>query len=113
MSNRKLLRQTVGLMLAVLLLAGCGGAQPEPTATPMPSGEVQFSTGCDDEADPWTPMSQEERMGECKELISSKTADLEKEGFEPKDCQVTKAEVQNCGLGIQLVCTYMCGDNAR
>ena len=36
MSNRKPLRQAAGLALAVFLLVGCGGAQPESTATPMP-----------------------------------------------------------------------------
>jgi hypothetical protein len=34
MTNRKLLQQTFGLTLVVLLLTGCGGAPAEPTATP-------------------------------------------------------------------------------
>lgn len=36
MTRRKLLQQTVGLTLIVLLLAGCGRALVEPTATPTP-----------------------------------------------------------------------------
>jgi hypothetical protein len=36
MSSRRLLQQTFGLTLVVLLLAGCGGAPAEPTATPTP-----------------------------------------------------------------------------
>jgi hypothetical protein len=36
MNIRRLLQQAFGLTLAVLLLAGCGGATAEPTATPTP-----------------------------------------------------------------------------
>jgi hypothetical protein len=36
MTSRKLLQQTFGLTLIVLLLAGCGGAPTKPTATPTP-----------------------------------------------------------------------------
>lgn len=36
MTSKKLLQQTVGLTLVVLFLVGCGGAQAEPTATPVP-----------------------------------------------------------------------------
>ena len=36
MNNRKLLQQTFGFILIVLMLAGCGGAQAEPTPTPVP-----------------------------------------------------------------------------
>jgi hypothetical protein len=35
-SSRRLLQQAFGLTLVVLLLAGCGGAPAEPTATPLP-----------------------------------------------------------------------------
>ena len=37
MTSRKLLQQTFGLTLVVLLLTGCGGAPAEPTATPTPA----------------------------------------------------------------------------
>ena len=37
MTSRKLLQQTLGLTLVVLLLTGCGGAPAEPTATPTPA----------------------------------------------------------------------------
>lgn len=77
------------------------------------SREVQFSTGCSDIVDPWTLMPQDKKVEECKELMSSKTANLENMGFEPQDCQVTKAEVKDCGIGVQLACTYKCGDNAE
>ena len=36
MSNTRLPHRIVGLMLAVLLLAGCGGAKTQPTATSAP-----------------------------------------------------------------------------
>jgi hypothetical protein len=36
MSRRRLYQRTFGLTLAVLFLAGCGGAPAEPTATPTP-----------------------------------------------------------------------------
>jgi len=36
MSSRKVLQQTFGLMLVVLLLAGCGGAPAGPATTPTP-----------------------------------------------------------------------------
>jgi hypothetical protein len=77
------------------------------------SGKVQFSSECSDIIDPWTRMSQEEKIRACQELISSKTAELEKMGFEPQDCQVTKAEVKDCGIGTQLLCTYTCSDTAE
>lgn len=36
MTSKKLLQQTFGLTLVVLLLVGCGGAQTKPAATPVP-----------------------------------------------------------------------------
>jgi hypothetical protein len=77
------------------------------------SREVQFSSPCSDIMDPWTRMSQDEKIEACRELISSKTADLENMGFEPRDCQVIKAEVKDCGIGTELVCTYVCSDDAE
>jgi hypothetical protein len=77
------------------------------------SGEIQFSSPCSDIVDPWTRMSQDERIEACQELISSKAAELEKMGFELQDCQVIKAEVKDCGIGTQLVCTYTCSDAAE
>jgi hypothetical protein len=74
------------------------------------SKEVQFSSPCMDIIDPWTPMSQDERIEACQEIIAEKAAELEKMGFEPQDCQVTKAEVQDCGIGTELACTCTCGD---
>ena len=53
-------------------------------------------------------MSQDERIEACQELLSSKTTDLESMGSEPEDCRVIKAEVKDCGIGVELVCTYSC-----
>jgi len=44
MNNTRLLRQIAGLMLIVLLLAGCGGARSEPTATSAPPTATSAST---------------------------------------------------------------------
>lgn len=43
MNDRKPGLQTVGLILAVLLLAGCGGAPSEPAATPLPQAATLVS----------------------------------------------------------------------
>jgi type II secretory pathway component PulL len=78
------------------------------------SGEVQFSTGCNDIFDV-TILPQDKKIETCNELISSKITDLESMGFEPEDCQVIEAEAEDCepALGTRLVCTYRCGDNAE
>ena len=52
------LRQTFGLMLVVLLLAGCGGASTQPTATPAPEKAAIVSTTAPsptDTIEPTTP----------------------------------------------------------
>jgi hypothetical protein len=91
-----------------------GDVQP-PTESPSQGrpGEVQLSSPCSDIVDPWTLMSQDERTEACRELISSKAAELGDMGFEPQDCRVTKAEVQECGIGTELACTYTCGNTAE
>jgi hypothetical protein len=65
-----------------------------------------------DIVDPWTPMSQDERIEACQEILIEKTEELKKVGFEPQDCQVTEAQVQECGIGTKLACTYTCGKEA-
>lgn len=92
------------IVTAVLVLASCQDK----------SKEVQFSTGCNDVFDV-TILPPDKKTETCKELISSKTADLESMGFEPRDCQVIEVEAENCepALGTRLVCTYRCGDNAE
>jgi len=42
MSSKKLLQQTFGLTLLVLLLVGCGGAQTKPTATSVPPTDTSM-----------------------------------------------------------------------
>jgi protease I len=42
MKSRKV-RLTIGLTLVVLLLAGCGGTQAEPTATPIPTPPLSLA----------------------------------------------------------------------
>ena len=44
MNRQQLLRQMACLGLAVLLLAGCGGAQVEPTTTPTPLPTISTAT---------------------------------------------------------------------
>ena len=44
MTSRALLQHTLGLTLVLLLLAGCGGASTEPTATPTPVPPTTTST---------------------------------------------------------------------
>jgi len=58
-------------------------------------------------------MSQDERTEACRELISSKPAQLRDMGFEAQDCQVTRAKVQDCGTGTELACTYTCGNKTE
>ncbi len=55
-------------------------------------------------------MSQDERIEACQEIIGEKAAELEKMDFELQDCQVTQAKVQDCCIGVELTCTYTCGD---
>jgi hypothetical protein len=109
----------VALALVILAMStSCQGqAGDPPSATEGPgqirSEEVQFTSPCSDIVDPWTLMSQDERIKACRELIGSKTAELGDEGFEVQDCQVTRAEVQECGIGTQLACTYTCSNTAE
>jgi hypothetical protein len=101
MKTKIWIRAILFIALTVVTLVSCQGK----------SEKVLFSSPCSDIIDPWTPMSQDERIDACQELISSKAAELEKMGFEPQDCQVTKAKVQDCGIGTELACTYTCSDN--
>lgn len=77
---------------------------------PVISKKVIFSTGCIDIADLWTDLSQDKKIEECNKILNQQTADLKNLGFEPKDCEVIKAEAKHCTkmLGTQLVCTYSC-----
>ena len=91
-------------VVTLVMLTSCQGQARE---------KVRFSSPCSDVVDPWTPMSQDERTEACRELISSKAAELRDMGFEAQDCQVIKAEVQECGIGTELACTYTCGNTVE
>ena len=55
MNNTRLLRQMAGLMLIVLLLAGCGGGRAEPTATSAPPTATSAPTSPPASATPVPP----------------------------------------------------------
>ena len=106
------------VMVILAMLASCQSqARDAPCATKgagqISSEEVQFFSPCSDVVDPWTLMSQDERIEACRELIGSMTAELGDLGFEAQDCEATKAEVQVCGIGTELACTYTCGSTAE
>jgi hypothetical protein len=69
---------------------------------------VQFSSPCTDVVDPWSLMSQDERIEACQEILAENGEELKKLGFQPQDCRVTEAKVQECGIGTELACTYAC-----
>ena len=75
--------------------------------------KVQFSSPCMDIVDQWTAMPHDERIVACQEILGKKAEELAKMGFEPQACQVREAEVQDCGIGTELACTYTCGEAAE
>jgi hypothetical protein len=92
------------IVLIILALVSCQSGSGDK------SKEIQFSSPCSDIVDPWTPMSQDERIEACQGIIGEKAAELAEMGWEPQDCQATRAEVQECGIGVELACTYTCTD---
>jgi hypothetical protein len=59
MNPRQLLPQVLGLALTIGALAGCGGASPEPTATPEPVTETEIIRYV-------PPVPDEVREGSCQ-----------------------------------------------
>jgi hypothetical protein len=106
----------IGVILFVVLIIATLviWVSSQDKSRPAIEGEIQFSTGCNDIVD-ISILPQDKKIEVCSELISSKTADLEKIGVEPKDCHVIRTEVMDCepALGTELVCTYLCNDNAE
>ena len=113
--------------VAAIALGSCQrGSEPSDRSEEMrPTGEsspadhsgteerqVEFSSPCTDIVDPWTAMPEDERIVACQEILAEKAKELAKMGFEPQVCQVTEANVQDCGIGTELACTYTCGEAA-
>ena len=61
--------------------------------------KISFSTECVDIADMWTNLPQDKMIEECNIILNQQTADLKNMGFEPKDCEVIKAEAEHCTEG--------------
>ncbi len=80
----------------------------------MDPNTVQLSAGCNDVIDV-SVLPDDKKMEACKDLIDSRSRDLEERGFVPGECRVDSFEVVDCdpALGTELVCTVRCGDDAE